>query len=317
MKIAVWLGRRLIAIVLQLLIISFLTFSLLFLMPGSPEQILIGPNPATAEQLESIRERYGLNEPFLAQYADWLGAAVHLDFGTSIANGEEVSSLLIERSGVTVSLAIYAIVLLLLLAVPLGLVAGARAGGTADRVISAVTTMLVSAPAFATGLLLLYVFGVVLRWFPIFGFGSGFTDVVWHLTLPAATLAIAVIALIVRQTRAVAATIVRSDYVLFGRARGVAPWTIWTRYLLRGSSMPLVTSMGLVLGFFLTGTVVVERLFSIPGLGSLLINAVSTKDLPVVQGATILVSFFVLLANLLADASHLAVDPRVRKAVLA
>jgi len=307
-----WLLRRLVIIGLQLLAVSIVVFGILYLSPGKPEQILLGTQPANPQVLAAIRAKYHLNDPIVSQYWLWLRHALHFDFGRSIQTGQTVTGAISERLPVTIDLAIYAVVLVVLIAVPLGLIAGTRPGTFVDRGITTVITIGFSAPAFALGLASLYVFGVTLHWFPIYGVGSGFVDRVRHLTLPAATLAMMVIALIARQTRASAMRVNDQDFMTFARVRGLTPRVIWLRYLLRNSALPVVTSIGLVIANFLTGAVIVEQTFALPGIGTLVLDAITTKDIPVVQAVGLLAAFIVLMANLVADLSYTFLDPRLR-----
>ena len=170
----------------------------------------------------------------------------------------------------------------------------------------------VSAPAFATGILLLYLFAVQLSWFPAFGEGSGFVDRIWHLTLPAVALALTALALLVRITRSAMVGALEQDYVLFARARGLPSHRIVISYGLRNALVPIVTAAGLILGYMFTGAVLVEITFGLPGIGSLLISAVGTKDIPVIQGIAIWAAIAVVIANLLVDLTYNLIDPRLR-----
>jgi len=312
-----WLARRLAIIGLQLLGVSIVVFGILYVSPGKPEQILLGTQPANPQVLSAIRAKYHLDEPIVSQYWLWLRHALHFDFGRSIQTGQTVTGAIADRLPVTVYLAVYAAVLVVLVAVPLGLVAGTRPGTFVDRAITTVITIGFSAPAFALGLAALYVFGVILGWFPIYGVGAGFVDELWHLTLPATTLALMVIALIARQTRASAMRVNDQDFMTFARVRGLPSRTIWLRYLLRNSALPIATSIGLVIANFLTGAVIIEQTFALPGIGTLVLDAITTKDIPVVQAVGLLAAFTVLTANLVADLSYTFLDPRLRKRALA
>lgn len=317
MKFALWLARRLVAVAAQLVVISIAIFGALYLTPGKPEQILLGTNPATPEALAAIRVRYHLDDSVVDQYVHWLKGAAHLDFGRSIRTNQSVTEVLGDRLPTSLFLAAFALVIVLVVAIPLGLLAGSRVNSALDRAITTTTTVGVSAPAFAVGIATLYVFGVLLGWFPVFGAGEGFVGRLWHLTLPAATLAMMVTALVARQTRAAAMTVNDQDFMTFARARGLPQRLMWGRYLLRNSSLPVATTIGLVLVSFLSGAVIVEQTFSLPGVGSLLLSSIVTKDVPVVQGVGMFVALLTLLANLLSDVSYLVLDPRHRKRVLA
>lgn len=316
MRTVAWLGRRIAAVVASLLLISLLVFSIVHLTPGSPEQVLLGTRPSTPETLDAIRSRYHLDDPFLVQYLRWLGDAAQLDLGQSIRTGQSVGAILEERVPISFFLALYAATIAVAVSIPAGLVAGVRNNTRVDRVITLLSTAAVSSPPFVVGFLLLYVFGVGLGWFPTFGVGTGFLDRLWHLTLPAVALALPGLAILARQTRAAAYSVYSQDYTTFARARGLSWRLVWGRYALRNSSLPVVTTSGLVLGYFLTGAVMVEMTFALPGIGTLMVESVTTKDLPVVQALAMLAALFVLSANLLADLAHSFLDPRVRKVVL-
>ncbi|GAB2604945.1 ABC transporter permease [Kribbella endophytica] len=312
-RVAWWLVRRLSVIAAQLVAVSVIMFAVLFMTPGDPARLLLGTNNASPEALAAIRAEHHLDEPAVRQYLSWLQDALHGNVGTSIQSGQPVLQTIGDRLPTSLLLAAYALVLVLLIAVPLGLLAGSRAGTPIDRIVTVLTTLGVSAPGFAVGIGLLYVFGVTLGWFPVFGAGAGFVDRLWHLTLPAFALALTVIALVVRQTRAAAMTVKDQDFIVFAKARGLPRRVLWGRYLLRNSALPVATSVGLVLGYFLTGAVLIEQTFALPGLGSLLVASISSKDIPVVQSLGLVAALFVLLSNLLADLSYAALDPRIRK----
>ncbi|CCH33979.1 ABC transporter permease [Actinosynnema sp. NPDC047251] len=312
MYILAFLGKRVFAAAVTLLVTSFVVFSLLAASPGSPEQTLLGSRPPTPELIAAIRARHHLDDPFLSRFWQWLGDVVQLDFGRSVRSGQPVGDMLAERLDVTFALGVYAFLLVLLIAVPAGLSAGIRRGSALDRGVTLTALVGVSAPPFAVGLLLLTVFGVGLGWFPVFGAGEGFAGRVEHLTLPAVTLAVAGIAIVARQTRAAALDVTTKDFVTFAEARGLPRSVVLGRYALRNSALPVITSAGLVLAMSLTGAVLVESTFALPGLGSLLVESVSTKDIPVVQGLALLTAALMIGVNLVVDLCYLGLDPRVR-----
>lgn len=317
MIIARFAMRRVAATLAILAIVSFLVFSLLALTPGDPAVVLLGPQKATPEAIARIRAEFGLDNPFLVQYRDWVVAALHGDFGRSIRSGQPVSTTIGERVGVTVWLAGYAFVLTVLIAIPLGLAAGIGKGRLTDRLTTASSLVALSAPTFAVGFLLMYLFSVRLDWFPAFGSGDGLLDTLWHMTLPAVTLAVSQIAIVLRQTRAAAMDIADRDYITFARARAVPGRRIWQRYVLHNASLPVLTSAGLVLAFGLTGAVLVENVFALQGLGALLVVSVAQLDLPVVQALTLFTAFLILVTNLVVDLLYFAFDPRLRRTAAA
>jgi peptide/nickel transport system permease protein len=303
--------RRFAALVGVLLVISFVIFLLLYLAPGSPEQLLLGPRQATPATVAAIRHEYHLDDPFFVRYWDWLKNATHLEFGRSIRTNEAVTSVITQRARLSLQLGALAFGVAMLIGVPLGVLAAVRRRTSLDRSIVGVSVIGVSAPAFATGILLLYVFAVRLGWFPVFGQGSGFFDRLWHLTLPAIALGLTGMGLILRLTRAGTASALEQDYVAFARARGVPQARILRSYVIRNALVPIVTGGGLILAYMLAGAVLVEVTFALPGLGSLLVESITAKDIPVVQGLALLIAFFVVIINLIVDMLYLAIDPRI------
>lgn len=317
MPVVVFLAKRLVAMVAVLMAVSLLVFTLLALSPGSILTTLIGTRPTTPELIRSIEERYHLDEPFLVQYWRWLASALQGDFGRSIQSGQEVTSVVADRLPVTMQLGAFALVLILAVGVPAGMAAGMRRGRPFDRGISTLTIIGMSAPSFAVGILLVYVFGVALGVLPVYGAGRGFAERIEHLTLPAIALATTLTALIVRQTRAATLEVMQQDYVTFARARGLSRYRILVPYALRNTAPPILTAAGMLLIVAVSGTVLVETVFSLHGTGSLMVEAVSAKDIPVVQGLTLFIALFVVLVNLLVDLLLLVVDPRTRHSVRA
>jgi len=308
-----FVGARLIATVILLLALSLVVFTLLYLAPGDPARNLLGPRNPSPEALAAIRAQYHLDDSYIVQYLHWLGGALHLDFGTSVRSGGSVTSLLGSRAGVTGELALMAFVLTVVIGIPAGFWAAWRAGGLSDRLLGGTAIVGVGAPSFAVGMVLLYVFGVKLGVFPVFGLGEGFVDRIWHLTLPAITLAFASGALVFKLTRTAVVRELGSDYVTFARSRGLSELAI-ARLVLRNAAIPIVTSLGLVFAFFFGGTLLVEVTFALPGLGSLLASSVTFKDIPVVQAITLLTAAVIALTALAVDVATWAIDPRVRGA---
>ena len=310
-SIAFFIAKRLAALVVLLIAISFVVFSLLYLAPGSPEQILLGARVSTPATIQAIRDQYHLNDSFFVQYLDWARGAIQFDFGRSIRTNEPVVDVIRERFVLTLQLGGFAFILTMIIGVPLGILAAVRRRSAADRGVVAVSVLGVSAPAFATGILLLYVFAVEFGWFPVFGQGSGFGGRLQHLALPAFALALTGIGLIVKITRAAVVQSLEQDYVTFALARGIPRQRVLTHYALRNSLLPIVTAAGLLLAYMLAGTVLVEVTFALPGLGSLLVDSVTNLDIPVVQAIAMLIATVVVLINLISDLIYVMVDPRV------
>ena len=310
-QVSVFLVRRILALVVLLVLISFLVFGLLYLAPGNAIQVLLGTHPASPASIAALKAKYHLNDSFIVQYLLWLKGAVHLNLGVSIQTGQTVTSLIGSRIGLTIFLGIYAFLLSVVLGVPAGVVAAMRNRSVADRAIVGVSLLGVSVPAFVSGIFLLYLLAIDAGWFPVYGPGTGFVDRLWHLTLPAFALAFGVMALILKLTRAAMITVLEQDYIAFAQARGVGPVRVITRYALRNALGPIITAGGLILGVVLTGAVLVEQVFALPGIGSLLITSVEAKDVPVVQGFTLLAAAILIAANFLIDLCYLFIDPRI------
>lgn len=303
---------RLLATVALLLAVSFIVFTLLQLTPGDPARNLLGPRASSPEAIAEIRDQYNLNESFFRQYLLWLGGVVQGDFGDSIRSDEPVTALLANRVLLTMQLAAFAFVLTLLVAVPLGIAAAWRAGGAIDRGVTTGAIVGVGAPSYAVGLLLLYLFGLKLDLFPIYGSGEGGLDRMWHLSLPAVTLAIGVGALVFKLTRTAVLAELDQDYVAFAQSRGLSRRQIRSM-VLRNAMLPIVTSLGLVFAFLFGGTILVEVTFALQGIGSLLASSVTFKDIPVVQAITLLTAAVIALTALAVDLFSFAADPRVRR----
>ncbi|MDQ3890263.1 MAG: ABC transporter permease [Actinomycetota bacterium] len=307
-RLALFVARRLLALVVLLLVLSFAIFSLLALAPGSPERSLLGTRPATPETLAEIRSQYNLDKPFLTQYAIWLKNATRLDFGESIQNQQRVKDLLEQRVGVSLRLIGLAFAIAVVFGVALGVAAAVRAETILDRSIVAATIVGVSAPAFVSGLILLYVFALQLGWFPAVGASGNLGDYV----LPAVALALGMMALITRVARAGMRRELSRDHLTFARARGLSRAHVLLVHGVRNALIPVLTSAGLVFSLMLGGSLLVETVFSLQGVGSLLVGATLTSDFPVVQGLALLLAVVIVVMNLLVDLSYLLLDPRVR-----
>jgi len=308
-----FIARRLVAFVLLLVIISLGIFSLIHAAPGSAEQILLsGRRPPTPERVEAIQARYRLNESFLNQYVHWTSRAVRGDFGQSIRTGESVTIALRDRTALTLFLGLYAFTITMSVGIPLGVLAAVKRRTAIDRATVGLSVVGVSAPAFATGIFLLYVFAVALGWFPAFGAGEGFVEQLRHLALPAVALALTGLAPIIRYTRTGMLDALEQDYIVFASARGLSRTRVLFAYGLRNALIPVVTAGGLLLGVMLTGAVLVEVTFSLPGLGALLVESVNFQDVPVVQALALLIAALVITVNLLTDILYVFIDPRIR-----
>jgi peptide/nickel transport system permease protein len=294
-----------------LLLISFCVFLLVHIAPGDAARALLGSRAVSPEALEAIRAKYNLNDPFMVQYGKWLWQVLHGDLGRSIQSQQQVITAITQRLGLTFSLTAYGTIIVLVIGIPLGALSAFRQGSRFDRVVVMLGVFGVSAPAFATGIFLLYVFGVVLGLFPTFGPGYGFVGRVWHLTLPAIALSLSVLAIVIKITRASMIEELDKDYVAFARARGLSHHRITYIYLLRNALIPVVTAASLIVVGITAGAIYVEVTFALPGLGRLLVDSVRQRDLPLVQGATLFFSVFVIGVNLITDVIYTLIDPRI------
>ena len=290
--------------------ISFLTFLLTYLSPGDPVRNMYtsaGIMP-TESLIQETREEMGLNDPFLTQYFRWIGNCLKGDFGKSYSLNKPVVSLLSARLWPTLKLTLMSMVLMLIVAVPLGVLSAVYRNKPIDYIVRAITFFGVSIPNFWVGLLLILIFAVKLRLLPVVSSGGTFKD----LLLPAITLAVAMSAKYTRQVRTAVLEELSSDYVIGARARGVKESKILWGNVFPNSLLPLITMLGLSIGSLLGGTSVVEVIFSYPGLGNLAVNAITSADYFLVQGYVLWVSVIYMVVNLLVDLSYNYVDPRMR-----
>ncbi|WP_406068854.1 ABC transporter permease [Micromonospora sp. NBC_01638] len=297
-----------------LLMVCALTYLMILLVPGDPAVTAAGEN-ATAEQIAATRERLGLNDHIVVQFGRWLGDALTGDLGNSLQGGASVSGLIVDRFPVTLGLALVSIVLSLLIAVPMAVIAATRQGSVMDRLITLVASVGIAVPTFWLGLMLVIAFALYLRVLPSSGyvpFTESPTDWLKHMVMPAFTLAAAPAAEIARQLRASMIDTLEQDYVRTATAKGLTWRTVVLKHALKNAGVPAMTMVGLQLTFLLGGSVIVEQIFGIPGLGALSITAVLQRDIPVIQGAVLVAAVAVLVVNLLVDSSYRIFNPRVR-----
>jgi peptide/nickel transport system permease protein len=304
--------RRLLGAIPLLIVTSFIVFSFLHIAPGSPEQILLGGKNVNEETLQAIRDRYRLDDPFLVQYWTWLQNAATGDLGESIVFRDSVANVVGPRIVPTVELALYALVLIVLFGLPLGILTGIKRNTPVDTAVSGVVLIGSAISTYVSGILLIAIFAVALGWFPVFGLGDEGLDRIYHLTLPAIALAIALSCLVTRTTRASLGRTLDQEFVETARSRGFSERRVIGKHALRSALIPVLTITGLVFGFLIAGAVLVEFTFGLNGLGALLIQAVRTKDFPVVQAVTLLFTAAFIFINLAVDLLYALVDPRVR-----
>jgi len=309
--VAGFTARRLLAAAVVVLAVSALTFAFIHLAPGGPEQTIAG-RFATPEQLQAIRDSYGLDEPLPSQYADYVVHAARFDFGDSISTREPVVTAIQDRMGVTAPLVLCSFVLICLLGTALGTLAAYRRGSALDRFLVGVAVTGASAPAFATAIILVFVFGVQLGWFPTFGDGEGLADRARHLALPVVALTLVGVASMLKITRARVADVLQDDHVTFAQARGLRRRYVIGHAVLRNAGIQVVTQSGVILLALVAGGVLVEVTFGLNGVGALFIKAIEARDIPVIQAVSLLITVFIVLVNLAVDLLYFALDPRVR-----
>lgn len=304
------LGKRLIQIVVVVLGISFLSFLITYLAPGDPVRTMYAASGIvpSEEVFQQTREAMGLNRPVLVQYADWLWGCLHGDFGTSYAYNNPVSTLLLNRLWPTLKLSIFAMILMLAVSVPVGMIQATHKNTVLDYGLRGITFFGVSMPNFWVGLLLMLFFCVRLKWLPVVCSGGDFKSMI----LPAVTLAFAMSAKYTRQVRTAILEELSQDYVVGARARGVKEWKILWMNVFPNSLLPLLTMLGLSMGSLLGGTAVVEVIFTYPGMGNLAVSAITAYDYPLIQGYVLWISLIYMVVNLLVDISYNLVDPRMK-----
>ncbi|MBT9260115.1 MAG: ABC transporter permease [Clostridiales bacterium] len=312
---AAYILRRLVALIPVWLGATILVFLIMHLAPGDPALIMLGPK-ATAESLARLRHELGLDQPLPVQYLRWLGKVLHGDLGRSIQLKRDVAELLRTRMAATGILTLAAGLLATVVGIAVGVMAAVRQRSLWDRGAMVLALVGYAIPVFFLGLVLQIAFGY--RWpiLPVSGMNSpgqsGWGDLLWHLVLPAFTLATGAIALIARMTRSSMLEVIRQDYIRTARAKGLKERLVIYRHALRNALIPVITVVGLQVGYLLGGAVLVEMVFSWPGIGLLMVNAILARDLPVVQGAVLVVATAYVLTNLVVDILYSLTDPRIR-----
>ncbi|MEQ9635939.1 MAG: ABC transporter permease [Devosia marina] len=316
-----FIARRLAIGALMLLALSVLVFVLLRLAPGDPIDAYVNPaSPLSPDAMQALRDRLGLDAPLPVQYFGWLRAAVTGDLGFSIQRvGVPVLPLVLERIGPTLLLMVAGLAIAIAVGISAGIVSAVRRNSPTDVGFSVLAFAGISSPAFLTALLGLYFFSVQLRWAPSGGMltpGAGFSlgDLLSHLVLPACLLSIGHAALIMRYMRASLLEVLNQDYVRTARAKGVREFFVIVKHAVRNALLPVITLIGSTIGIAVGGAIFIESVFNWPGMGLLLVNAVETRDYPVIMGATLVIGATVIVVNLLTDITYAAVDPRIQVA---
>jgi peptide/nickel transport system permease protein len=296
------------------LLASFVVFLLVQLVPGDPAVTILGENASTA-QIASIRKALGLNDSLVVQYLRWLGRATHLDFGKSITSGQRVSTALAQTFPVTIQIMVGGLIVSVLLGIPAGVIAAKRANSAGDQIVTTASSVGIAMPSFWLGLIFVSLFALRWKLLPATGFvrlTKDPFDSIKHVVLPSVAIGIAGAAEIARQLRAVMIEALASDYVRTLRAKGLPMRAIVWRHALKNSSVSLLTIVGLQVNRFLGATVVIEAVFGIGGVGTLVVNATQKKDFPIVQGVVMVMVLVVIAVNLIVDLTYRLIDPRIR-----
>ena len=310
-----YVARRLLLAVPVLVGVSLLVFAVMHLSPGDPAAIMLGAQ-ATREDVERLHRDLGLDRALPVQYARWMGRVLQGDLGRSIPLGREVLPEVLVRFKATLILTGGALLVALVIGVPAGIVSATRQYTWLDRLSMGIAVTGVSLPVFWTGIMLIIVFSLTLRWLPSAGmfspYGGGFGDLLWHLVMPAVTLGTASAAALARMTRSAVLEIVRQDFVRSARAKGLGERAVVGRHVLKNALNPIVTVLGIQVGTLLGGAILTETVFSWPGLGSMMVRAIQARDYPLVQGGVLLIATTFVVVNLLVDLLYAVFDPRIR-----
>lgn len=308
--------RRLISALPTLILVSLFVFTLQKLLPGDPVQAMAGEERDPAV-MEYLREKYRLNDPLPVQYVHWVGNVLQGDFGTSLRTEQPVTTLLASKLPVTIELAVLALIIALVIGIPTGVVSAVRKGTATDYAANVFALSGISIPHFWLGILLIMIFAVKLQWLPASGFvplGENVGQNLKTLILPAFVLGAGLSGVLMRHTRSAMLEVLRADYVRTARAKGLFPRTVILKHALRNALMPIVTLTTLLFGELLGGAVLTEQVFSIPGFGKMIVDAVFNRDYAVVQGVVLCVAIGFLMLNLLADVLYRLINPRLRTA---
>ena len=311
-----YFGQRFVVLLATLVIASIIVFAALEIVPGDPARLMLGLN-ATEDAVAALREQMGLNQPVFARYTAWVTGLLRADFGVSYTYSVPVSELIIERARVSVPLALLALTLSTAIALPVAIFSASRRGRFADTATMALTQLGVAIPNFWFALLLVYVFAVMLKWVPAGGFpgwSNGIGPALGALSLPAIALALPQAAILSRVARSALIETMEEDYIRTARAKGLPRHHVLWRHALRNAIIPVLTIIGLQFAFLLAGTIIIENVFTLPGMGRLVFQAITQRDLIVVQGVVMVLVATIIIVNFIVDIAYAIADPRTRLA---
>jgi peptide/nickel transport system permease protein len=306
-----FIGHRLLMLVPVAIGVTIVVFFMIHLIPGDPARTILGIH-ATPQRIAILHRQWGLNRPLVSQYWLFMDRLFHGNLGQSLFYGAPARAIIFQRIPPTLWLVVYAAVLAIVISVPLAMLAASRKNGIRDHVVRAVPLFGLGMPPFWVGILLIYALAIKVHAFPVSGYGTGFGGHLHAMFLPALTVAIALAPVVIRALRASMLNVLGAEYITTAKSKGVPPSRLFLRHVLRNAVIPAVTVLGINIGYLIGGTVIIENIFAIPGIGQLMINSIFQRDFPVVQGVTLVFGVLVVLVNLLADLSYAALDPRVR-----
>jgi peptide/nickel transport system permease protein len=311
---AAYIQRRIVETIVVLFIVSFMSFMLIRLIPGDPVIAVLGLEAKQAE-IDALRAQLLLDKPLLVQYGHWMSNILQGKFGKSIVNREDITSLIAKRLPVTTYIGLLSLLLSVLIGIPAGVVTAVRRGTFLDAVITSIANIGISIPVFWLGILGIYTFGLQLGWFPIQGYTSPFENI-WlslkQITMPVLCESVTFLAILARQTRSSMLEVIRQDYIRTAFAKGLKEGLVVRRHALKNCLIPIVTLLGLHIRVLIGGSVLIETVFNIPGIGRLLVGAVFDKDFVIVQVVSVVIALIVGLTNLIVDISYGWLDPRIR-----
>lgn len=306
--------RRLFATIVVMAVVAFVVFLLLYLTPGDPAAILAG-DAATVDDIKRVREKLGLDQPLIIRFGEWAWALLRGDLGISIFTNLPVTQLIGQRIEPTISLTLCTLIVAVLVAVPMGVIAAAKAGTWIDRSVMGFTVLGFSLPVFVLAYILIMVFSIELDWLPVQGYrpiSEGFWEWLRHLILPSTALGTVYMALIARITRASMLDVLAQDYIRTAQAKGLAPDAVLVGHALKNAAVPIMTIIGIGIALLIGGAIVTETVFAIPGIGRLTVDAILRRDYPIIQGVILIFSGAYVLINLAVDLSYMFFDPRIR-----
>jgi peptide/nickel transport system permease protein len=305
-----YVRKRLVLMVFVVFGVTIVIFGMVHFLPGDPAAILLGDR-GTQQNIAELHEQLGLNKPLPVQYWQFVSGLVQGQMGTSLQFRQPVRDMVVSRLPITIGLAVYAMVITTVLTLTFGLLAAVKRGGVIDQVIRVTFLLVLTTPNFWLGILMILVLALAMKWFPVAGFGNTFQEHLWYMFLPSLTLGLQLAAVLIRNLRSSVVLTLRSDFVRTARAKGLLERVVLFQHVLRNALLSTVTIFGLQFGFLVGGTLVIETVFAIPGLGQLLFQSITSRDYPVVQAITVVTAVMVILVNLVVDLSYSFLDPRV------